>query len=404
MFIRKLYKPQFIVRLIVYGLAMLPAIALLLLQRVLHECNLLLLRTAPIDASRLGWFYNLDWHLKLGKRSKVVNLYFNRPSVPYEVNEPFLSLWKQHIRVLKLSPILHLAHKLNQKLGANLYVYPMKDWTLINGDPKYLKLMVEAPPLDFDFDDSPGSRAEKEFRGLQIDAPFVCFHNRDSSYLKSVSPAKDWSHHDFRDSNINNLAAAVKHLNGNGFSCVRMGTRVEKRLAQEGLPKVPLYSATEKQTDLLDLYLTKNCKFFITGDTGINILPYMFKKPIVFHNWTNIKNSLRYIPCALFIPKMYFSQEEDRLLSFGEMINGVLKDLILTADLDKRGIIAVENTEEEIKQVVIEMDQRLAGRWKESKRDTELQKLFWDQFEPATSKAKNFRIGTHFLRKYEHLI
>ena len=158
---------------------------------------------------------------------------------------------------------------INQKLGAVSYVNPMKDWTLINDDPEYLRLMVHAPLLDFDFDDSSGSRAETEFRGLQIDTPFICFHNRDSSYLKSVSPLKDWSHHDFRDSSVSNLATAVAHLCDTGYSCVRLGTHIQERLALEGSSKVPLYSATDRQSDLLDIYLAKNCEFFITGDTGI---------------------------------------------------------------------------------------------------------------------------------------
>ena len=79
--------------------------------------------------------------------------------------------------------------------------------------------------------------------------------------------------------------------------CVRMGTHISERLHKEGEENVPLYAAT-KAINLLDLYLSKECSFSITGDTGMNIYPYMFNRPIVFHNW----NVLAYLAeCSLHL-------------------------------------------------------------------------------------------------------
>ena len=49
----------------------------------------------------------------------------------------------------------------------------------------------------------------------------------------------------------------------------------------------------------------------------------------------------------------------------------------------------IENTPEEIRDVTIEMDERLNGTWKVSKEDEELQDRFWSLFGPGKIKIAN---------------
>ena len=70
----------------------------------------------------------------------------------------------------------------------------------------------------------------------------------------------------------------------------------------------------------------------------------------------------------------------------------------------------IESTPEEIKAVVIEMVERLAGTWQSSKNDEELQARFWELF-PAQLEKEAFghgeirsRMGTDFLRKSKNLL
>ena len=81
-------------------------------------------RTAPIDTSRIGWFHNLDWHLKVEKSSRVIELYFKRSSMNAEENKP-LSLWRQHI-IISYFNRHDLTHRINIRLGASKYTNPMK--------------------------------------------------------------------------------------------------------------------------------------------------------------------------------------------------------------------------------------------------------------------------------------
>ena len=72
-----------------------------------------------------------------------------------------------------------------------------------------------------------------------------------------------------------------------------------------------------------------------------------------------------------------------------------------------------ENSPEEIRDIVIEMDERLNGNWKETKEDLLLQKKFWSIFnnnikklnleKPLHGKIKS-KFGAKFLRENENWI
>lgn len=373
----------------------------MILQRIFSPIKII--RTAPLDTSRIGWFYNLDWYLRVKDSRRFVDLYFRRPTVPGEENAHFLNLWKQHIFILPCSPVMELVHRFNVKFEFNRFVNPLRT-TMMNADIGQQNLIVSAPPLTFSMSAEDLKYASKRFKKLGVSEPFVCFHNRDPSYLNNVAKGRDWSHHDYRDSSARNMSGAVSELVSSGFSCVRMGKEVSERMKLEGSMKVPMYAGTTLQDDLLDLYLTKNCHFFVTGDTGINILPYMFGKPIVFHNWNILANSLRYVPFAILIPKLYYWKNSKQAVAFRDLIHGNFRDIKLSSDLDRLGVISVENSEEDIKSVVIEMQKRLNNTWEESKVDVERQLAFWQVFGCEKPKAANFRIGSKFLEKYESLI
>ena len=72
-----------------------------------------------------------------------------------------------------------------------------------------------------------------------------------------------------------------------------------------------------------------------------------------------------------------------------------------------------ENSPEEIKDLVIEMDERLNGRWKDTKEDLLLQKRFWSIFEDRIKRLNlkkplhgkiNARFGAKFLRENQNWI
>ena len=71
----------------------------------------------------------------------------------------------------------------------------------------------------------------------------------------------------------------------------------------------------------------------------------------------------------------------------------------------------IDNTPEEITDVVMEMDARLNGTWKADKEEEDLQNKFWSLFKHKLSlyehgfiKSPTFRIGSDFLKKNQSLL
>ena len=63
------------------------------------------------------------------------------------------------------------------------------------------------------------------------DFNFVCFHARDKAYLNKYNKDnRDWRYHDFRDSDIQSYLPSMEKMTKNNFFCLRMGSKVEKKL------------------------------------------------------------------------------------------------------------------------------------------------------------------------------
>ena len=79
--------------------------------------------------------------------------------------------------------------------------------------------------------------------------------------------------------------------------------------------------------------------------------------------------------------------------------------LMETEEFNKRGINLIENTPEEIRDVVTEMEARLKGTWQETAEDEELQKRFWALFTPnELNRIFRSRVGTKFLNENMYLL
>ncbi len=71
---------------------------------------------------------------------------------------------------------------------------------------------------------------------------------------------------------------------------------------------------------------------------------------------------------------------------------------------DQEQIELIQNTPEEIRDVALEMQQRLDHTWEASPEDEDLQERFWELFGPYCVKSADLRIGAKFLRQNQHLL
>jgi putative glycosyltransferase (TIGR04372 family) len=253
--------------------------------------------------------------------------------------------------------------------------------------------------------------AEEEGRGLAFlrkngipnGADFVCFHARDSSYLKSVFPQWDYSYHDHRDTNVNNYLTAANKLASRGIYTFRMGAVVSGSIKSDNA-KVIDY-ASEGRTDFLDIYLSSHCRFFLASCSGIDAIASVFRRPVVYANLIPLELAPSSGPQDLIIPKKLWLIQERRFLTFREVFDRGLAKVLFSRRYVECGIEVVENSAEEIADLTMEMDDRLRGIWTPSDDDEVLQKQFWALFKPSHLHGRLLaRVGAAFLRQNRSLL
>lgn len=230
------------------------------------------------------------------------------------------------------------------------------------------------------------AETEEKMQRMGLCRPFVCISNRDSAYLKKNWPTSNWTYHNYRDSKIATCSKAAEYLKNQGLQTVRMGRDVEEKA---DFPSCIDY-ANIYYDELLDISLPKLAKFFVSDANGINLLAYASNVPVALKNmiplncdgWGSTPQSDR----GLFICKKYFLKAEDRYLSIREMLElearGKDGAYYHTEFYLENGIEVVENTAEDIYDLVKEMNERLDGTWVETEESIrmqeQVQKLLYD--------------------------
>jgi putative glycosyltransferase (TIGR04372 family) len=248
--------------------------------------------------------------------------------------------------------------------------------------------------------------AQKELinMGVHSGSTFIGSIARDSSYLKNVLPTKNWSYHNYRDSNIENYLLAADELTKRGHDVIRMGDFVKKELKTNN-PKIIDYASKGYRTDLLDIYIPAKCHFFVSGNCGLDSVPVIFRRPIVYVNYVPIELVRGWYKNSLIIFKKHWLKNEKRLMTFREIIELGAGKFYYAELFEQQGIELIENTPKEIRDVVIEMDERLNGLWKTTEHDEELQRQFWSLFKPNEENTVfRCRAGTKFLQQNKDLL
>ena len=328
---------------------------------------------------------------------KTIDIFYHSGPVS---NDQLKKMWD---RTLHVSRFASLPNRLNRWLpGGEKYVVPWRDSA---DSDNYGLLPRSSCHLAFTEEEERLGKAGLRELGITDGSPFVCFDARDPAYKNSWRPGKDWSHHDYRDSSIHNYLPAAEELARRHYFAVRMGSVVREALYATN-DRIIDY-ATNGRTDFLDIYLGANCKFFLSGCTGLYAIPMIFRRPIAYVNYV----PLFYAPSRglndLIIPKKLWLRAEQRFLTFREALSSEVGKFFQSEQYEKLGIDVVENTPEEIRALAVEMDERINGTWQTSKEDEERQVRFWSLFEPSEyNENKDFlpRIGAEFLRQNSDLL
>ncbi len=197
---------------------------------------------------------------------------------------------------------------------------------------------------------------------MGIKGGFVCFSNRDDRYLKET--IGDWfSYHNHRNSDIRTRIKMVSYLNDNNVQCVRMGKYAAEPFEVEGV----IDYAFKYYDELMDIYLSRYCLFYVSDNSGVNSFAYTFGKLQVFTNEVALLGDAkgsRGLPQRednLLIFKKIWSKRDNRFLNLKEIIDVQYRLLKTECDSSELDVVFIENSADEILDVVKEMYMYLEG-------------------------------------------
>jgi len=372
----------------------------------------ILIRFGKLISSRLGHFagntelYLCEKYSGISTRRRLCFDFFY-----YEnkiCNKQLFSMWKKNIVILpkifsffffRLESLINLSLNFSQLLKVHV-VKPSSNDRDIHG-------LLNKTPINLKFTKNEiknGCLGLAEL-GIPEDAKLILLCVRDSAYLENTDNLRDWSYHNYRDSDIENYKLAAEELAKVGYYVVRMGAHVNKSLKSKN-PKVIDYASNGMRSDFMDVYLASICEFVISTGNGADALPVTcFRKPCVFVNYVPILNLFNPKSHSLSITKHHFSPIKNKNLTFKEIISINVGDCLSSDCFEQKGVILIENTPEEICDISIEMSQKLSDSWKPMNIDKSLQTKFWDIFKNHKSfndKIHHEKIkatfGSNFLR------
>ena len=257
---------------------------------------------------------------------------------------------------------------------------------------------------------------EELLRKLSIpkDAQYVCLGVKEAAYYSSISPDRGYGQDlrlqslDSRNVDIGNYMAAASYLGKQGIYVVRVGSVVGAPLPNDRHPMIVDYATTDR-SELGDITLGANCKFFICGAAGSYSFAAVRNRPIAYsdHYFENdISSDLHRLdqhPNSILIARMY-AKQDGTILNFREVISAN-KSLLTDQALEDLELTPIPNSPEEVLDLVSEMDLRLDNSFVASNESEEMQDNFYNCFDPPIRwREYSLRVSNSFLRKYQDLL
>ena len=383
------------------------AIPAVLLMRLVRP--LLLVRVGDLISNRIGHFA-CNTELYLCERDAGINVPNQNYIDLFYMYEPFCNqqlalMWKRELRIWP-SWILGAIDRVNLFIpGGDLHVVGQNT----QNDRDVHNLLGHFPPhLQFTTEEENRGESGLRAMGMPMGVQFVCLIVRDSAYLDTnlaYGNYEKYNYHNFRDCDVQNFVLASEELAERGYFVIRMGVKVHSAINSTH-PKVLNYASNGLRSDFMDIYLGAKCSFCISVGTGFDAVPLIFRRPIVYVNMVPVGYFFTFVNKILGNFKHHIDTVSNRELSLSEILSCGLGFSLKTSDYEKKGVDLIENTPEEIRDVAIEMVERLNDTWQEHPEEESQQQRFWEIF-PSDAVDHNgkmlhgeifSRFGSTFLR------
>ncbi|MCK4598750.1 TIGR04372 family glycosyltransferase [Candidatus Bipolaricaulota bacterium] len=320
------------------------------------------------------------------------------------VNPCLLHYWSRYIKIVS-NPFLVMLLWPLEKIP---FLHCRTDWMSLPDRGKML-VIPAVYPIQTKYEAQHGGRPlltlsssdyERGWRCLQElgvpqDAWFVCLHVREGGYLPRLA------YHSYRDADIFTYLLAVESIVERGGWVIRMGDPTMKPLPR--MTRVIDYVHSEVRCDWMDVFCFSQCRFILGTTSGPCNVSLVFGVPCALTNFAPMGHGA-FSGRDVWIPKLYRSVSEQRYLTFAEVLKSPLRGLYRTKDFDADGVSLVDNRPEEIRDLAVEMMDRLDGNLHYSAEDERFQRRFKALLEAEPMYGTCARVGRDFLRKYAWLL
>jgi putative glycosyltransferase (TIGR04372 family) len=233
-------------------------------------------------------------------------------------------------------------------------------------------------------------------RGVPRDAWFVCLHVREGGFQYESERRK----HEARNADILTYLPAIREITERGGWVVRLGHPGAKPLP--ALPQVIDYARSGLRADWMDVFLIGCCRFVVGTDSGPSSVPVAFGVPVVLSN-VYPASARPWSRRDLYLPKLLWSEAEERYLSFRELFRPPFYDKPIGDILPGLRTRVVDNGPDELREAVAEMLDRFDGTFAYTPEDDALQARF-NSLDDNDSYGFFNRVGRDFLRRYDYLL
>ena len=262
--------------------------------------------------------------------------------------------------------------------------------------------------LEFLTEEIKNAKIELSKMGIKVTDNYVLIINRGQKYLDEYLSGTDFSYHEHRNVSINDFIPIAEKLTSNENYVIRVG-HIVSDLLETTNPKIIDYDHCGFRTELLDIYLAATCRYIIGTDSGYLGVPgYIFRRPVVFVDFPNFEFIPPFLSSWLIIFKKYWLINEKRFMNISEILKSGVGRCQSSHVFKDSGIEVVNNTPDEIVDVVMEMEGKINGTWQMTNEDEDLQKRFWSYFQSNDLHNPDGRIrgriGANFLRQNRELL
>jgi putative glycosyltransferase (TIGR04372 family) len=310
-----------------------------------------------------------------------------------------LDYWRQRMPVLTNRLLVALIYPLRKhpSVWFDVRSYAARSKTAAKMCATYAAWGDRPPLMKLEKDHAGRGEAALRELGVPDGTWFACVHTRERGYA-----LHDDDVHDYRNSAIESYLPAMQEIVARGGWCIRMGDPSGPLLTP--MPGVIDYRHSPLHSDWMDIFLCARCRFFLGNTSGLFLVSSIFGVPVALAHVAPIGAAYALGPNDISIPKLV-TDATGKNLPFSEVFRSEISHYRATEDFNRDGLRVVDNSSGEIRELAIEMMERLEGRARYTLEDERLQDAFRALLKPNHySYGAAGRIGRDFLRRHADLM